>query len=453
MYRRIFDAFSKHKLASIIIIGIIIRVLLIPITSHPYDGYAWYSLSMDILKKPEFSSYNFPPLWYLYSMAPIAYTYDFLSKIIPSGTIPMSSLPSALNFYPSWGVESVPGPLFNSIVKFPFLISDILVAILLYKIVGELTRNKGLAEKAALLWFLNPLVIWISAGWGMWDSIPALLSLASLFFILKKKIALSAITLSLGVASKLYPILFVVPILIYILKAPSLSRDRRKVLLKFILIFSAVSLLLFLPYLGLITNFFTSYFTPNPTSSTTDPVVNPTGFGLTYWSLSLLDRLFNLQVSSILVSITQVAVIAIVIASLALVYWRTTKYTFDKPTLDLAVVMLFPILSLFFTYRIIPEQWFIWALPFMIILYTEGLVKQAFYWGTSLVALLYVFLNTPLPFFFLPLEPWHKNTLLAMVSFFLSNEPLRIVLLATLGVIFSGLLILIFLKIIRTQSS
>ena len=62
----------------------------------------------------------------------------------------MASLPSALNFYPSFNIQYVPGMLFDFVVKIPFLISDIAIAFLLYKIVVELTHSKGLAEKASV---------------------------------------------------------------------------------------------------------------------------------------------------------------------------------------------------------------------------------------------------------------------------------------------------------------
>ena len=73
------------------------------------------------------------------SFRPVAYSYDWLAGIFSTGTIPMASLPSALNFYPAYNIQYVPG-----------------IAFLLYTIVEELTKNKGLAEKAAFLWFLNP---------------------------------------------------------------------------------------------------------------------------------------------------------------------------------------------------------------------------------------------------------------------------------------------------------
>ena len=31
-----------------------------PIVAHPYDVYAWYTLSLDFLKNPTFNIYSFP---------------------------------------------------------------------------------------------------------------------------------------------------------------------------------------------------------------------------------------------------------------------------------------------------------------------------------------------------------------------------------------------------------
>jgi hypothetical protein len=401
---------------------------------------------MDALKNPTFDIYNFPPLWYNYMLTPIAHLYDLLSKFFQVEAIPMASLPPSLNFYPSLDVNYVPGMLFNTVVKIPFLISDILMALLLHHVVKELTGNKGIAEKAAFLWFLNPFVIWISAGWGMWDTMPALFSLGSFYLLLKKRIVLSAVCLSLGVASKLYPALFIVPIVLYILKSNSFDKKLRNCL-EFFSAFSASSVILFIPYLVVAATFFSNYFLANPNPSSSDLFVNPLGFGLTYWSLYLLNRLFTLPVNSELITFASVGSIIFVASSLVLAYWKASKLTFTKQAFDLALAMVLPILVLFLSYRIIPEQWFVWALPFLIILIAGGHVKEIFYWGASFVALLYAVLNCPLPFFFLPLAPWHTNTLLGIVYAFWEIEIQRIVLLAILGVVFSVLMLAILFRL------
>lgn len=440
---------SEHKLATILILGIIVRVILMPISAHPFDMYIWYKISNNILQNGPLTLQNFPPLWYHYMMIPIAYSYKWLSGFFSSGAIPMASITPALNFYPSFNILYVPGLLFNSVVKIPFLISDISITFLLYKIVNELTNNKGLAEKAAFLWFLNPFVIWISAGWGMWDTLPALFSLLALFFLLKKKIAFSAVCLSLGVASKLYPALFLFPIAIYLLKS-SPAETKWKNCVKFFSFFSIASLLLFLPYLGKLTTFFGGFLMTNPAVSGTvaNPNVSPLSFGLTYWSLYLLNRLLLVPISTGFVSFVSVASVLIVAVALMLVYWKIAKMTLQKTAYDLSLVMLLPVLALFLSYRFVSEQWFIWALPFLVILHAGGRIKGALFWGASIVALLYAVLNCPLPFFFLPLTPWYTSTLLSMVYAVWAIEPVRIVLLASLGVLFSFLLVLIVFQML-----
>ena len=442
----------KNKLATILLVGIVIRVILIPISSHPFDVYAWYQISNNIEENGPFTLQNFPPLWYHYMMIPIAYIYSGLSHLFGTNAIPLSSIPSALDFYPAYHIQFVPGWLFNSVVKTPFLISDILVTILLYKIIKQLTNNKALAETAALLWFLNPFVIWISAGWGMWDTLPALFSLAAFYFILKKRIMLSGAFIALGFACKLYPALFVIPIIAYLLKTSEYPQ-KRKDCLTFLGAFFAVSILLFLPYLGSIQSFFTNFFLPTNQASAFDPVSNPVGFGLTYWSLSLLDRIFTSALTLQATSILSLVSLAMTIVFVFVAYLKVAKMTVKKPDTNLVLMMALPVIALFLGYRVVCEQFFVWLIPFLIILCVKGRIKPILYWAASLVALLYATLNCPLPFFFLPLAPWYSNTLVKIANFSLSFEPLRISLLALLGTSFSILLIVMVFQVFTKKDA
>jgi hypothetical protein len=160
-----------------------------------------------------------------------------------------------------------------------------------------------------------------------------------------------------------------------------------------------------------------------------------------------------LPVTAGFVSFLSVASVVLVVVALLLVYWRIGKMTFQKPTYDLAFVLLLPVFAFFLSYRIICEQFFVWALPFLVILCVGGRVKGALYWAASIVALLYAVLNCPLPFFFLPLAPWYTNTLLGMVYAVSAIETVRIVLLAVLGCVFSILLVFILAQLAKTQGS
>lgn len=437
---------SRHKLACILVVGILVRLLLMPISAHSFDVYVWYETSSSILSNGPFSLQEFPPLWYHYMMIPVAYVYDWLAGVFPTwaAAVPMSSLPQALNFYPAYNVQFVPGLLFNFIVKIPFLISDVLLAVLLYKIVNSLTSNRSFAEKAALLWFLNPFVIWISAGWGMWDTLPAFFTLAAFYLLLKKKFEFSAVCLSLGVALKMYPLFFLVPIAFYLFKTCSVD-ERRNVMSRFFGVFSIFSLLVFLPYMDQSINFVSNFLFPLAT--VIDPVVEPLGFGLTYWSLFLLTRLFNVSINVGCVSFMAVLSVVLVAVILGVVYWRISKFSFNKPAFDLNVALLLSLGGLFLFYRVICEQFFVWLIPMLIILCVSGRIRGGIYWGISILALIYCLTNLPLPFFFLPLSPFIGDSLVGMVYAFWPFESVRITVLAILGCLFSVLLLRILLKV------
>jgi len=388
------------KLRNTILIGTLIRICLMPFFAHPFDVYAWYTVCVSIIKNgPLVIAYPLPMMFY--TLIPIAYTYNLASTLIPMTPIPMEEIPAELNYFlrykTLYDVKYVPGMLFNTIVKVPFIVSDIIIAILIYKIVEALTEKEGLAEKASAIWLLNPYVIFISSGWGMFDSLPALFCTASLYLLMKKKIRPAAVCLGVAAAYKLYPIVFLIPVLFYFTKTN--QKNGRRDGLSFLLTFLSTSALLFLPF-------------ANRVLQTSMDLVSNTGggpfaFGLTYWSISLALPL-DANVSAFLSS-------ALVVAFLAIVYWRTSKLTFEKPFIDLAASMLACILAIFLSYRIICEQYLVWALPFIIILCIEKRVEEALYRSLSLTALAYAVTYTWIPYFLLATTPWTGDILIAMV--------------------------------------
>jgi hypothetical protein len=125
-----------------------------------------------------------------------------------------------------------------------------------------------------------------------------------------------------------------------------------------------------------------------------------------------------------------------------LAYWKIRKPVFQKTTYDLALTFLLPVSVLLLTNKVVCEQFFVWLVPFIIILCIGGRIKISFFWAISLVALLYATINCPIPFFFLPIAPEITDGLLYVANFSLSFEPLRITILALLGCIFSIILVL-----------
>ncbi|KKT49982.1 MAG: hypothetical protein UW42_C0027G0001, partial [Candidatus Collierbacteria bacterium GW2011_GWB1_44_197] len=64
------------------------------------------------------------------------------------------------------------------------------------------------------LWLLNPVTFYATFSMGVFDIIPALFTVLSLYFAKKKNLCLAAVMISLGAAYKQYPI-FLLPFIIF----------------------------------------------------------------------------------------------------------------------------------------------------------------------------------------------------------------------------------------------
>jgi len=430
------------RLRTILILGTVIRLLLAPFLTHTFDVYAWYVMTMDIIRVP-FAQVPFPPLLY-YTFFPLAYLYSFLSHIFGFQPYPMVNIPPELNPYPQFHIAGVTDPAFNLIIKIPFVLADIAATCLLYNFALELKHSKALAETSAIIYFLNPYLIWISSAWGMFDSLPALFSLTSLVLLHHRKLKSSAISLSVATAYKLYPLLFIAPILLF------LGRQNRQLrqIIAYVLVYFAALLVLFLPSLS-------TMFAMLHGLLTGAPDVGRSGFGLTYWSILLVVPSSNTVVAWISNSILVFMLAAVTVVALK----RPAASILSVNRVQLAYV-----LAVFLSFRFIPEQFFVWALPFMILAIAEERIEKGIYWAASAVALLYAVINLKLPFYFLPLYPWIGALFRDWMHWFYKTVPqsptsmaalpyvphlsLGSALMATLGTAFSLLMVITLLEIL-----
>jgi hypothetical protein len=435
---------KRHELLVILAIGIVARLILIPISAHPLDMNIWYREATTIAEHGPTSVSLFPPVNNFFMLIPVAYAYDALANIFGAGTIAMNSLPAALNFYPGQSVDVVPGFLFNTVLKGPLLISDILVTLCLFKLTKQVTGNLNLAKQAALIWFLNPLVIWISAAWGMWDTFAVLFTLVSMYFLLRRSLFASSAFLVLGIVTKAYPIVFLLPFTAYILKT-SPPEERRKNIMKYYSLVTATIVVVTIIFGGALMEFFRSLFIPTAQNvGLSQPV--PVAFGLTWWSVAQLNPAASIANAPFIYGTSSV----LVATAMLIVGWKIRSMRFEKPELNLALAMLLCIFALFLSFRLVLEQWVIATIPLMTLLVVCGLMKKRIFWTASFAAFFYGMLNCPLPFFFLPLAASFKEPLLEMVYAIWAFEPIKTTLLAGLGVAFS-LSIILFLRGIRTE--
>jgi|GEM_PF-2138117 len=109
-----------------------------------------------------------------------------------------------------WLAETI-GLSFTFWLKFPSLLADSALVILVYQAVSVLGRGAG-ARQAAWLYALNPVTILVAAYQGQFDAIPLFFLLLAWYFFNSRQrpyhLLLSALALGVAVLSKTWPVIF-----------------------------------------------------------------------------------------------------------------------------------------------------------------------------------------------------------------------------------------------------
>lgn len=172
--------------------------------------------------------FNYPPLGYLI----FAPSMKLLSSFYPWELFQTF----VNNMESAYGDPGLPGLLF--LLKTPFLIFD-LVGLLL---IGQLFTTPKRIFWSQMIWLFNPVTIYVSYMMGQSDLFIAVFILAALVLSQKNKYVWAAAFLGLGASIKLFPLLFLPFLALYGAKR---AIERIKILGSGILVY----FLLLLPYL------------------------------------------------------------------------------------------------------------------------------------------------------------------------------------------------------------
>ncbi len=235
----------NKRLVLLILLALGIRFALMGL-NHPFDIQTWNGLTVDLsnnrspyetLEKLTYESratqgagwamnfqyFNYPPM-----LIPIYYPFAKLyGAFYPTGQIQYSTANDVTPY------TQVP-MLLNLLFKLPIFLADIGIALLLYK----MTKR---SEKSMIAYLFNPFVIFISACW-MFDSIAAFFLLLATYLFQNKRYDLSAVALSFGFLTKIFPV-FALPVFCI-----ELIRRRSWKFLRYAFIFGLVAALFILPF-------------------------------------------------------------------------------------------------------------------------------------------------------------------------------------------------------------
>lgn len=228
-----------------ILIGLALRLILMPITVHPdirvfdlgaylisqkgevfsfYDYLSGLDSNDPLLRTYPPDALNYPPLAYLVPAA-------FMTLLRPFYNFSFNSL-----FLEDMGQTYQKAALYQTLflLKLPYLLFDGLLAYLLYLILsgkkGELRQSAGkqaasVGGQAFKLWMLNPITLYATFAIGQIEIFTILSIIIALWFALKNKKEAAVMVLGVGGAFKLFPLLLL-PIFALVLEKRLWQRIR-----------------------------------------------------------------------------------------------------------------------------------------------------------------------------------------------------------------------------------
>jgi hypothetical protein len=341
---------------------------------------------------------------------------------------------SGLGYLPAWGLCL--GFAFKVYEIFPFspyfyyflikllpILADLASAYVIYLLVLNFRGNVEKAEKASLILFLCPFVVFLSSIWGMFDSIPIFFTLLSLLLMLSDRTCWSAVSLGLGIYFKVMPIIYLPIQLFFISRKKGLKETTA-----FLLVALTVPFLLTLIPL---------VFFRWPVSETAVTVLSQTdkvGEGLSYWNFgSFLKDLFpNMFTQESINSFFGFPLIRYLwilgLLSGYLLYYECQQNSSKDQTADLDLLLAgFSITTIGFllTRTFIPEQFVLYLLSTMVILSSTSI--QTYFKRVWIIALTFVFVNL-YPFAFAYLI---NMNLFSVFNYLATTQPFSTVRYAT----------------------
>lgn len=386
-----------------LILGFIIRIILAGISAWNFDTSIWYRFALDLKAGfGPFGHFNFsypPALAAFFSVTLLP-----LIKFIPIANWGLFN--PDLYGVQSWIVDpNITSPIFNFMFKIPMIIGELLLVYLLFLYIKERISEEK-AKWIAVLWYLNPLIIFIVAVHGQLDIYPVLFLFLGVTLLYVENQMLAGLMVGIAISMKMYPIFLVLPFAALILSAYEGKKVGARIIKlgKFII--------------GLLLPLVLSAFYLLNNDKARELVFNrfrTTGFegSLNLGSINYIPWLvpFVKNHSSFLSQIETIGLILSVAIITFLVFFgykKGTKFFKSYPLEIISVLVIFA--TYLFSQRTNPN-YLIWSFPFLLIIIAKKPGLQIYYYIMSLAGLLFYFaINSfGLGILFLPLAQYFSR--------------------------------------------
>lgn len=384
-------------------LGLMIRIILAGVSAWNIDISVWYRFALDL--KAGFGPYGHYNFSYPPGLAAFfGFTIIPLIKFIPIekwGTI----VPD-LYGVKSWIIDpTITSPIFNYLFKLPLILGEMLFLYLLFIYVKERISIEK-ARWVAILWYLNPLIIFALAIHGQLDIYPILFLFLGVMLLYAESQVLAGLMIGAAISMKMYPLFLVLPFMAIILSAYEGIKIKIKLkkLFKFIIGLS-LPLVFLIWYLWQNDKARELVFNRFETLGF-EGSLNIGFINYLPWLVPFIEK--NSSWLSSLQTVGLVLSIIIITLAAALKYTKSTKLFKSFP---FEVVSLFVILAVYLFSQRTNPNYLLWSFPFLLIMIAQRPALTIYYYLLSLAGFIfYLAINSfSLVILFLPLAKYFPS--------------------------------------------
>ena len=201
--RRLADL--KHPVLTILLVGLLIRLLLVAI-STTYDSDYWTVVIRNIEAGAglyEMKGYYYTPVWG-YILGLVGAFQNLMLDMGESAVRVVESIfVEGLGMYVT---ATVPSIMLLFSVKLPLYLSDVMLAFLVRLLVKEYTNDQKKANLAFALTFLSPVLLISSGIISMPDTIAASMTVLTILLLKRDRPFLAGVMFALAVLAKFFPV-------------------------------------------------------------------------------------------------------------------------------------------------------------------------------------------------------------------------------------------------------
>jgi hypothetical protein len=377
--RQTFVALVKHDIFIPALLGVALRMVLMPFFIWPSDivaqqfsftsilnHYDPYSLSVSMY--PPFVYILLYPFLLIASRAGFAFRFYVFPITFKAGMV----TEMITSFFGD--------PAFLVFWKLPLLVFDLLTGLLVYSLTKELTKDTSKAKKGFVLWFFNPFVLITSYVHGAFDVIAVFFILLGIYLLSNGKYLLSGVSFGFGGITKISPFLIAIPLSALIFLGNTNESPRifsRKRCLSTVAFLAGCVIPILISILWNI-NYYRSVI------ASTLNELSISG-GLNEWFFAANSNLRSSLLNPRLNVLTYVFYLYPIIGLVPLLLFRKT---FWNSKINSHVVLLFSALSLIIVYFVSPAtvqpQYILWLIPILSVI---SMKNRSFYWPVATLSL------------------------------------------------------------------